>query len=125
MHVGMATVFQNPQNARADREVYQQELRLSDFAEALGFESIWGVEHHFTDYTMCPDVLQFLTYMAGRTERAQLGSMVVVLPWHVGLGDDPIGGGEALGIDLFPTRFHFGNDLRMGLLILGREVQVD
>src|SRR5262249_17690504 len=31
---------------------------------------------------MCPDVLQFLTYMAGRTERAQLGSMVVVLPWH-------------------------------------------
>src|SRR5882672_10761912 len=46
------------------------------------FESIWGVEHHFTDYTMCPDVLQFLTYMAGRTERARLGSMVVVLPWH-------------------------------------------
>jgi alkanesulfonate monooxygenase SsuD/methylene tetrahydromethanopterin reductase-like flavin-dependent oxidoreductase (luciferase family) len=40
------------------------------------------VEHHFTDYTMCPDVLQFLTYMAGRTKRAQLGSMVVVLPWH-------------------------------------------
>jgi len=31
---------------------------------------------------MCPDVLQFLTYMAGRTTRAQLGSMVVVLPWH-------------------------------------------
>ena len=31
---------------------------------------------------MCPDVLQFLTYMAGRTERAELGSMVVVLPWH-------------------------------------------
>jgi alkanesulfonate monooxygenase SsuD/methylene tetrahydromethanopterin reductase-like flavin-dependent oxidoreductase (luciferase family) len=27
-------------------------------------------------------VLQFLTYMAGRTERARLGSMVVVLPWH-------------------------------------------
>src|SRR4029077_6072340 len=31
---------------------------------------------------MCPDVLQFLTYMAGRTTRAQLGSMVGVLPWH-------------------------------------------
>ena len=48
----------------------------------MGYESIWGVEHHFTDYTMCPDVLQFLSYMAGRTERARLGSMVVVLPWH-------------------------------------------
>ena len=31
---------------------------------------------------MCPDVLQFLTYMAGRTTHVQLGSMVVVLPWH-------------------------------------------
>jgi alkanesulfonate monooxygenase SsuD/methylene tetrahydromethanopterin reductase-like flavin-dependent oxidoreductase (luciferase family) len=31
---------------------------------------------------MCPDVLQFLTYLAGVTETAQLGSMVVVLPWH-------------------------------------------
>ena len=82
MHVGMAAVFQNPHKAQTDREVYRNELRLADLAEPLGFESIWGVEHHFTDYTMCPDVLQFLTYMAGRTERAQLGSMVVVLPWH-------------------------------------------
>jgi alkanesulfonate monooxygenase SsuD/methylene tetrahydromethanopterin reductase-like flavin-dependent oxidoreductase (luciferase family) len=82
MHVGMAAVFQNPGKARTDREVYRNELRLADLAEPLGFESIWGVEHHFTDYTMCPDVLQFLTYMAGRTERARLGSMVVVLPWH-------------------------------------------
>src|SRR5215471_15237256 len=82
MHVGMATIFQNPGRARTDREVYRSELRLADLAEPLGFESIWGVEHHFTDYTMCPDVLQFLTYMAGRTTRAQLGTMVVVLPWH-------------------------------------------
>src|SRR5262249_8519838 len=82
MHVGMATIFQNPGRARTDREVYRSELRLADLAEPLGFQSIWGVEHHFTDYTMCPDVLQFLSYMAGRTTRAQLGSMVVVLPWH-------------------------------------------
>src|SRR5882724_1079548 len=82
MHVGMAAVFQNPGKARTDREVYTGELRLADLAEPLGFESVWGVEHHFTDYTMCPDVLQFLAYMAGRTERVQLGSMVVVLPWH-------------------------------------------
>jgi alkanesulfonate monooxygenase SsuD/methylene tetrahydromethanopterin reductase-like flavin-dependent oxidoreductase (luciferase family) len=82
MHVGLAAVFQNPGQTRSDFEVYQGELRLADLAEPLGFESVWGVEHHFTDYTMCPDVLQFLTYMAGRTERIQLGSMVVVLPWH-------------------------------------------
>ena len=82
MHVGMSTVFQNPQRSRTDYEVYRNELRLSDLAEPLGFESVWGVEHHFTDYTMCPDVIQFLAYMAGRTQKARLGSMVVVLPWH-------------------------------------------
>jgi alkanesulfonate monooxygenase SsuD/methylene tetrahydromethanopterin reductase-like flavin-dependent oxidoreductase (luciferase family) len=82
MHVGMAVIFQGAGEGRTDRNVYQNELRFADLAEPLGFESIWGVEHHFTDYTMCPDVLQFLTYCAGRTEHIQLGSMVVVLPWH-------------------------------------------
>jgi alkanesulfonate monooxygenase SsuD/methylene tetrahydromethanopterin reductase-like flavin-dependent oxidoreductase (luciferase family) len=82
MHVGMAAVFQNPGQSRTDRDVYVNELRLAELAEPLGFESVWGVEHHFTDYTMCPDVLQFLSYMAGRTRTIQLGSMVVVLPWH-------------------------------------------
>ena len=82
MHVGMAVIFQNPEDEKSDREVYQSELRLADQAEPLGFQSIWGVEHHFTDYTMCPDVLQFLTYCAARTREIGIGSMVVVLPWH-------------------------------------------
>jgi alkanesulfonate monooxygenase SsuD/methylene tetrahydromethanopterin reductase-like flavin-dependent oxidoreductase (luciferase family) len=106
MHVGMATIFQNPGRARSDLEVYRDELRLSDLAEPLGYESIWGVEHHFTDYTMCPDVLQFLAYMAGRTERIGLGSMVVVLPWHdpmrvaeeVAMLDNLSGGRVILGL---------------------------
>ena len=82
MHVGSSTFFQNHRQTMSDFEVYQNELRLADMVEPLGFDSIWAVEHHFTDYTMCPDVLQFLSYMAGRTQTVQLGSMVVVLPWH-------------------------------------------
>ena len=82
MHVGMATIFQNPGRAASDFQVYRDELRLAEMVETLGFESIWGVEHHFTDYTMCPDVVQFLSYMAGHTQRVKLGSMVLVLPWH-------------------------------------------
>ena len=82
MHVGYSAIFQNPDDALSDYEVYRNELRLAELAEPLGFESIWSVEHHFTDYTMCPDVVQFLTYMAGRTVRAKLGTMVIVLPWH-------------------------------------------
>jgi len=102
----MSTIFQNPDNQRSDHEVYEDELRLAHLAEPLGFESIWGVEHHFTDYTMCPDVLQFLTYMAGRTARIGLGSMVVVLPWHdpmrvaeeVSMLDNLSGGRVLLGL---------------------------
>ena len=67
MHVGMAVIFQGSGEGRTDRNVYRNELRFGDMAEPLGFESLWGVEHHFTDYTMCPDVLQLLTYFAGRT----------------------------------------------------------
>src|SRR5258708_36891325 len=85
MHVGYGAVFQNPNNALSDAEIYRNELRLAEMAEPLGFDSIWGVEHHFDDYTMCPDVLQFLSYIAGRTSHVKLGTGVVVLPWH-----DPI-----------------------------------
>jgi len=82
MHVGMGVIFQGTDHARSDHDVYRSELKLGDLAEPLGFDSLWGVEHHFTEYTMCPDVLQYLTYFAGRTSRIGLGSMVVVLPWH-------------------------------------------
>ena len=78
MHVGYAPLFQNPDNVLSDADVYIHELRLAERAEPLGFDSLWSVEHHFTDYTMCPDVLQFLSYMAGKTRHVKLGSMVVV-----------------------------------------------
>ena len=68
MHVGYGAAFQNPNNAHSDAEVYRNELRFAEMAEPLGFDSVWSVEHHFDDYTMCPDVLQFLSYMAGKTK---------------------------------------------------------
>lgn len=93
MDVGAAVIFQNPGQERTDQEVYAADLALADLAEPLGFDSIWTVEHHFTDYTMCPDPVQFLTYMAGRTSRVKLGSMVVVLPWH-----DPLRAAEQIAM---------------------------
>lgn len=106
MHVGAAFLFQNPSRSRTDLDMYRDELRLADLAEPLGFESIWAAEHHFTDYTLCPDTIQFLTYMAGRTTHARLGTMVVVLPWHdpvrvaeqVSMLDNMSGGRVILGI---------------------------
>ena len=82
MHVGYSPVFQNLAGECTDREIYAEELRLADLAEPLGFDSVWTTEHHFTEYEMIPSPTQFLTYMAGRTERVKLGTMVIVLPWH-------------------------------------------
>lgn len=82
MHVGLSLFFQGQKRGLSDAEVYRQDVQLGDQAEPLGFDSLWSVEHHFTGYTMVPDVLQLLTYFAGRTRDIQLGSMVVVLPWH-------------------------------------------
>jgi alkanesulfonate monooxygenase SsuD/methylene tetrahydromethanopterin reductase-like flavin-dependent oxidoreductase (luciferase family) len=93
MKVGGAVIFQNPFNTRSDYDVYRDDLRLGDLYEPLGFDSIWSVEHHFDDYTMCPDVLQFLSYYAGRTRNIKLGSMVVVVPWH-----DPVRVAEQVSV---------------------------
>jgi len=53
MHVGYGAAFQNPNNALSDAEVYHHEVRLAELAEPLGFDSVWSIEHHFDDYTMC------------------------------------------------------------------------
>lgn len=83
MHVGNLVVFQNPKRSeRADREMYRHELHLADLAEPLGFDSLWSVEHHFTDYTLCPNPVSFAAYMAGRTKRIKLGTAAIILPWH-------------------------------------------
>jgi alkanesulfonate monooxygenase SsuD/methylene tetrahydromethanopterin reductase-like flavin-dependent oxidoreductase (luciferase family) len=87
----MSAIFQAFGGTLSDEEVWAADLALADLAEPLGYESIWSVEHHFTNYTMCPDVLQFLTYMAGRTKTVKLGSMVLVLPWH-----DPVRAAEQI-----------------------------
>ena len=82
MKVGVSMMFQNPENHMNDRDLWQEELRIASRAESLGFDSVWGIEHHFTDYILCPDVVQMLTYVASRTERVELGTSVIVAPWH-------------------------------------------
>lgn len=82
MHVGMGVFFQGLEPGRDDHAVVRENIALADGAEQRGFESIWTAEHHFTRYHMMPNPAQFLTYMAGRTTRARLGTMVMVLPWQ-------------------------------------------
>ncbi|HTW86936.1 MAG TPA: LLM class flavin-dependent oxidoreductase [Candidatus Binataceae bacterium] len=68
--------------ARSDREIFNEEINIARIADETGFDSVWTIEHHFTPYTMVTNPLQYLTYIAGITQRVDLGTMVVVLPWH-------------------------------------------
>jgi alkanesulfonate monooxygenase SsuD/methylene tetrahydromethanopterin reductase-like flavin-dependent oxidoreductase (luciferase family) len=57
-------------------------MRLAEQVEPLGYDKLWGVEHHFTDYSACPDNLQFLSWVAGRTSRIRLATGAVIVPWN-------------------------------------------
>ena len=82
MHIGHTAIFQNPNQVVTDYQIYQEDMALAKEAADLGFQSVWGIEHHFTDYIMNPNVTQFLAYMAGYNSQIKVGSMVVVMPWY-------------------------------------------
>ena len=65
-----------------DRQRLSGEIETALMAEDLGFDSLWTVEHHVSPYTMIPNPVQLLTFFAGATSRMDMGTMVVVLPWH-------------------------------------------
>jgi len=106
MKVGM-TLQLTSFGGKPDRETYQDELNLMEICENLGFDSVWALDHHFTGYVMSPDPTQLLCYVAGRTKRVQLGTAVIVLPWH-----DPVAVAEKIALlDLLSggrTIFGFG-----------------
>ena len=51
-------------------------------AEALGFDSSFLVEHHFSGIGQVSASLDLLAWVAARTTTMRLGTAVVVLPWH-------------------------------------------
>ena len=67
---------------RTEREIYRDNLELVQLAEQLGFHSSWVAEHHFTDYGLVANTLQYLASAAMLTERIRLGAAVVVTTLH-------------------------------------------
>lgn len=83
MDVGIQCVFSSyGWSGVSDSEVYRDETALALLAEELGFDVLWCVEHHFFDYSFCPDNTQLLSYFAGRTSRIELGTAAVIMPWN-------------------------------------------
>lgn len=75
-------LFQNLAPNQTDTDLYSADLKLAELAEPLGFSAIWCVEHHFdAGYSMCPDNLQLLSYLAAKTESIELVPAAIILPW--------------------------------------------
>jgi alkanesulfonate monooxygenase SsuD/methylene tetrahydromethanopterin reductase-like flavin-dependent oxidoreductase (luciferase family) len=122
MHFGVLGIFQNYRGESNDADIVQGELALAKLADATGFDSYWAVEHHFFDYSMCPDNLQWLAQVAGVTERIQLGTGAVIMPWNdpyrvaakMALLDQQSGGRALLGFGRGLSRREYaGFDLPM------------
>ena len=56
-------------------------FRIGALVEPLGYDSLWSTEHYGSAYSMNANPLQWLAYWAGRTQRVDLGTAVVVVPW--------------------------------------------
>jgi len=135
MEVGILSAFQNFEGQRDDAEHFQDELRLCELAEPLGFDTLWCAEHHFSDYSAIPDNAQHLAYMAAKTSRIKLGTAAFILPWnhplrvaekitlldHQSKGRAVLGLGRGLsrkeflgfGVDMNETRDRFDEASRM------------
>jgi alkanesulfonate monooxygenase SsuD/methylene tetrahydromethanopterin reductase-like flavin-dependent oxidoreductase (luciferase family) len=83
MHPSYQVVMGNQHEGMSDKDFWDHEVRLAELCEPLGFSSVWCVEHHFDgDYSMVPDNLQFLTYLAGRTNSIKLVTGGIIVPWN-------------------------------------------
>lgn len=82
MDIGMLAVFQNWHKDLTDEQMWMEELKLLERGEELGFDVLWVPEHHFDDYSMCPDNIATLCYLAGRTQRIKLATGAVIVPWN-------------------------------------------
>jgi len=82
LHIGVNLGFGNLHENLSDEQMLHNELRLAELTDRLGYDSLWSVEHHFDDYSMCPDNVVLLANVAARTERVLLGTAAVILPWN-------------------------------------------
>ncbi len=82
MQVGLLMVFQNFEDGTTDQQAWERDIHLGGLAEPLGFDTLSAVEHHFFNYAMSPDNLQYLSYMAAHTEKIKLLTGAVILPWN-------------------------------------------
>jgi alkanesulfonate monooxygenase SsuD/methylene tetrahydromethanopterin reductase-like flavin-dependent oxidoreductase (luciferase family) len=82
MKIGFQMLCQSWGGDVPDSQVYSEEIKLAVMADEMGYDSISVVEHHFEDYSFCPDNFVLLAFLASKTKKAKLMTAAVILPWN-------------------------------------------
>jgi len=80
MQFGLHYLMSCP-SSHSPEQIYRETLEQAQHADALGFESVWPVEHHFVraaSVMPCPMLL--LAAIAARTRKLRLGTAIVQMP---------------------------------------------
>jgi len=91
-----------------EQQVFRDIVEQSIYAEEMGFDTIWAVEHTaLTQYAHMSAPETFLAYLAGRTSRIGIGHGVVCLPPAM---NHPVKVAERIAtLDILSNgRVHFG-----------------
>jgi alkanesulfonate monooxygenase SsuD/methylene tetrahydromethanopterin reductase-like flavin-dependent oxidoreductase (luciferase family) len=83
MNVGLLFPFRNPPQWRKPfPQFYAEQLRQTQVAEELGYDTIWLTEHHFAEDGYSPSLLPIAGAIAGMTSRVRIGTFLLLLPLH-------------------------------------------
>ncbi len=80
---GLVYDFRNPQRwERPWPEVFAALLEQIEYADTLGFDSIWITEHHFAADGYAPSPVPLMAAIAARTTHVKLSTDILLLPLY-------------------------------------------
>ena len=83
MDVGLLFPFRNPPQWRTPwPQFYAEQLKQTQIAEELGYDTIWLTEHHFAEDGYSPSLLPIASAVATMTSRVRIGTFLLLLPLH-------------------------------------------
>jgi alkanesulfonate monooxygenase SsuD/methylene tetrahydromethanopterin reductase-like flavin-dependent oxidoreductase (luciferase family) len=80
--LGQFTLQIPPWDDRDPAQLYADTLALAKIAEDAGFSSFWLAEHHGASDSYNPALLPFLSAVAASTTTLELGTAVMLAPFH-------------------------------------------
>ena len=70
----LASWTENDSNAQS--RIYGEAVEQAQYAEEMGFESVWIAEHHSSRYGIFPSLMPIVSYLAARTTKIRIGTGV-------------------------------------------------